>query len=52
MLTKQQLLNIEGGKISAAWINGMIRGINTIADLGRTVGSAIRRISANRYCSF
>ena len=50
-LTKDDLLNIKGGAgISGTVINGIVRGINSFLDLGRTVGSAIRRISEGNVC--
>ena len=49
-LTKEQLKQIEGGAISGTLINALIRGVNSILDLGRSLGSAIRRISENNVC--
>lgn len=52
-LNKQELLNIEGGelKISGTLISSLTRGINAILDLGRSLGTAIRRIGSNNVCS-
>ena len=50
-LDKQQLLMVCGGiNISGSLINSVVRGINAILDLGRSVGTAIRRIGSNNIC--
>ena len=49
-LNKQELLQISGGAISGSLINAFIRGISTILDLGRSLGTAIRRIQTRRFC--
>ncbi len=49
-LGKQELLEIQGGAISGSLINALIRGISTILDLGRSLGTAIRRIQTKRFC--
>lgn len=50
-LEKQELINIEGGAISASFINALARGLNTILDLGRSVGTAVRRLYSGKICS-
>lgn len=50
-LTKKQLLSINGGmKISGTLINSFAKGINAILSLGRSLGTAIRRIGSNSIC--
>ncbi len=49
-LNKQELLQISGGAISGSLINAFIRGISTILDLGRSLGTAIRRIQTKQFC--
>ncbi|MGE5456200.1 MAG: hypothetical protein ACM3O4_03760 [Ignavibacteriales bacterium] len=52
-LKKEELLLIEGGvSVSGTFINSLVRGINSILDLGRSVGTAIRRIGGNKLCPF
>ncbi|MDD2434867.1 MAG: hypothetical protein PHO63_01280 [Bacilli bacterium] len=52
-LTKSELLLIEGGlSVSGTLINSFVRGINVFLDLGRSVGTAIRRIQGNKLCPF
>lgn len=51
-ITNHELLNIYGGiSISGTLINSISRGINTILDLGRSLGSAIRRVMEKNICS-
>ena len=49
-LEKQELLRIVGGAISGTLLNSIIRGINVFLDLGRSVGTAIRRLRSNNIC--
>lgn len=49
-LNKEELLNIEGGSISGTLISAISRGINTVLDMGRALGNAIRRIGSNNVC--
>lgn len=52
-LTRQQLANIHGGvNISGTLINAIIKGINSFLDLGRSIGTAIRRVSTGNLCKF
>lgn len=50
-LDDRELLLIEGGKISAALINSLLRGASLILDLGRSLGTTIRRITSKKTCS-
>ena len=51
-LQKKELLQIQGGiNINGTWINAVVRGIEAIMDLGRSFGTAIRRIGSNSVCS-
>lgn len=49
-LTKEELLHISGGAISAAYITALVRGINALLDLGRSLGTAIRSITSGIKC--
>ncbi len=51
ILNKEQLLAVTGGAITASFINALARGITTLLELGRGIGSAIRRISSGKMCS-
>ncbi len=52
ILSKEELLNVTGGDftITATFLNALSRGVSTIADLGRSLGSAIRRIVSGSIC--
>ena len=52
-LKKCELLQIQGGaiNINGTWINAVVRGIEAIMDLGRSLGTAIRRIGSNSVCN-
>lgn len=47
-MTKQELLQINGG--SASLITAIVRGINAVLDLGRSLGTALRRILTGSLC--
>lgn len=49
-LTNKELLEISGGGISGAVITAFIKGINTILELGRSLGTAIRRMYTGNLC--
>ena len=50
MLKEYELKEITGGGWSAALFAAAIRGINTVADLARSLGTAIRRIQTGNLC--
>ncbi len=50
-LKNNELYMIKGGgSISASFLNGIARSISTIVDLGRSLGSAIRRLINGTLC--
>jgi hypothetical protein len=52
MLSKEELIQIVGGaSISGTLINSFVRAINAAMDVGRSLGSAIRRVIAGTKCS-
>jgi len=52
ILNKEELLQINGGgvAITATLINALARGITTILNLGKTIGSAIRMGTSGKVC--
>lgn len=50
-LTEEKMKQIDGGAITSAMINAISKAINTLYELGRQTGSAIRRIIKKSYCS-
>ena len=49
-LTKEELKQISGGAISATLINAFVRGMNTFLEVGRSLGTAIRRLVTKNVC--
>ena len=49
-LEKEELLRINGGSITAAYITSLVRGINSILELGRSFGTALRRVFTGQLC--
>lgn len=46
-----ELVNIYGGvNISGSLISAFTRGITVLLDLGRSLGSSIRRVTRGRLC--
>lgn len=50
MLTNEELVLIKGGGVTAAFVTALIKVYDTIYEIGRAVGSAIRHITSNNYC--
>lgn len=49
-LNKEKMKQIEGGAITSAMINAISKAVNTLYELGRQTGSALRRIIRKSYC--
>ncbi len=53
MLNSEELLKINGGaSITGALLNAVVRVVNVALEVGRTLGSAIRRGISGKLCSF
>lgn len=51
-LKKEELLKVVGGiNITAAFLSAIKGGIDTVLDLGRSLGTSIRRIVGRSICS-
>ena len=50
ILKEEELRMIYGGAITGTFINAIIKGVNSFLDLGRSIGTAIRRIGAGSIC--
>ena len=50
-LNKEELILVEGGKTSAAYLNSILRGATFILELSRSLGTAIRRITSKKNCA-
>jgi hypothetical protein len=49
-LKNNELTNISGGVLSGTLVNAAINGARILLELGRSVGSAIRRFVLGIYC--
>ena len=49
-LTNKELMEVNGGGISAALISATARLVSTVYEIGRAFGSAIRRLSSGSVC--
>ena len=52
-LKKEEMLKIEGGAnwFSASFLNALSRAVDTLLDLGRSLGTSIRRSISGKVCS-
>ncbi len=50
MLSNEELMQVKGGALSGAIIDAMVNMMNTIFDLGRALGTSIRRVISKKYC--
>lgn len=51
-LTDEELRNIDGGfSLTGSIINAFVDGVKTIRDLGRSLGSSIRRLKDKKLCA-
>lgn len=52
-LKDEELMNVDGGAgITATFLNSVSRAISTLMEVGRTLGSALRRTISGKTCSF
>jgi len=49
-LTDKELNYIVGGAVSGALLSNIIKGVQLIFDLGRSLGNTIRRMITKNYC--
>jgi bacteriocin-like protein len=51
-LNNEELKNISGGfSLTGAMLNSFIRGINIVLTLGRSLGTAVRRLQEGNICN-
>lgn len=48
--SRKELLDIQGGSISATMINAIVRGFQFLFEVGKSVGSSISRMISKNYC--
>lgn len=51
ILKDNELKLINGGSITATFINAIVKGLNIIIELGKSLGSSFRRITSGATCS-
>ena len=51
-LNENEMKNISAGSISGTLYNAFIRGINVFVDVGRYLGSSIRRLFDHNLCRY
>ena len=51
-LNRKEMLNVSGGalNITTTFLTALIRGVNSFMDVGRSLGTAIRRVTSNKVC--
>jgi len=49
-LNKEQMKKVDGGAITSAMLNAISKAVNTLYELGKATGSAVRRLITNAYC--
>ena len=51
-LGKYEMMNVSGGglNITVTFLTALIRGVNSFMDVGRSLGTAIRRTTSGKYC--
>lgn len=49
-IEREELVNINGGGVTATLLNTLIKLVATALDLGRTIGSTIRRKKSKLKC--
>ncbi len=54
MLSNEELYNIKGGSVSltGSLLTGILGIVNKIFELGRAVGSGVRRVHDKNICSY
>ena len=51
-LNENQMKSIKAGGVTGTLLSAILRGANIFIDVGRSFGSAIRRISSKNLCGF
>ena len=50
ILSKEELIKITGGSVTPGLINAVTKGINAFLELGKIIGTAIRRVTTGKTC--
>lgn len=49
-LNNTELMSINGGGVTASYLNALARIYTTVLNVGQTLGSALRRAVNGKYC--
>lgn len=49
-LNTNELLNIRGGAFNASLVNAFLKGFQFLYDIGRVVGTSIRKAFSKDFC--
>ncbi len=49
-MTNEELINVKGGAISGTIISGIIKAFGIALELGRSLGTALRRYKDKNLC--
>ena len=50
-INNEQMKKVTGGfNITASFITALVRGINSVMDVGRSLGTSIRRATSGKFC--
>ncbi len=49
-MSKEELSTITGGNVSASYLNALARGIESLYNLGKAFGTAMRMILKGKRC--
>lgn len=49
-MNEEELKKINGGSISPTLLNAIIRGASLLFELGKSIGSSLRRVRNSNYC--
>jgi hypothetical protein len=50
MVEERKLKEIIGGTITASYLTALVRGVTAIMDVGRSLGTVIRRLRNGKLC--
>ena len=50
ILNNRELKSINGGAITSTLINAIVKGFSLIIELGKSLGSTIRRVTSGKTC--
>ena len=51
IVSVDEMKKIFGGSITASFLAAFVRGVNSFLDVGRSIGSSVRRLYEGKFCS-